>query len=245
MQKFSLPQFKMKYPGEARGAILPSATCCSACAQRGKHLKAASFYGDSPRSVQYWVQRLLNQELAGLWDKEHSGRPRQLSVSVRKKLRKEIGRSPRELGYEQNLWDGALLSYHLKEQYSINLGIRQCQRLFHKLGFTLQRPHQRAQEADPIAQEDFKKLQTVNERPYYSTMGRRRSPFSKAQQCPIFLPPYSSEFNPIERVWRITRRQVTHNRYFEFVEILEKSLMSHFNKWNRPNNTLRVLCANI
>ncbi|HOB44150.1 MAG TPA: transposase, partial [Bacillota bacterium] len=31
------------------------------------------------------------------------------------------------------------------------------------------------------------------------------------------LPPYSPELNPIERVWRITRRQVTHNRYFASV----------------------------
>ncbi len=28
----------------------------------------------------------------------------------------------------------------------------------------------------------------------------------------IFLPPYSPELNPVERVWRVTRRQVTHNR---------------------------------
>ena len=34
----------------------------------------------------------------------------------------------------------------------------------------------------------------------------------------VFLPPYSPELNPIERVWRITRRQVTHNRYFQSIE---------------------------
>lgn len=119
--------------------------------------KAASLYGDSPRTIQYWVHRLLSHGLAGLWDKERPGRPSQLSQSDHKKLRKEIRRSPRELGYEQNLWDGPLLSYHLKRKYSVTLGIRQCQRLFHQLGFTLQRPRTKAQEADPIAQEEFKK----------------------------------------------------------------------------------------
>jgi transposase len=44
----------------------------------------------------------------------------------------------------------------------------------------------------------------------------------------IFLPPYSPELNPIERVWRITRRQVTHNRYFESVQELRTALTSHF-----------------
>lgn len=61
----------------------------------------------------------------------------------------------------------------------------------------------------------------------------------------IFLPPYSPELNPIERVWRITRRQVTHNRYFESIEELETALTSYFAKWEQPNSVLRVLCANI
>jgi len=30
----------------------------------------------------------------------------------------------------------------------------------------------------------------------------------------MFLPPYSPELNPIERVWKLTRRLATHNRHF-------------------------------
>ena len=61
----------------------------------------------------------------------------------------------------------------------------------------------------------------------------------------IFLPPYSPELNPIERVWRVTRRQVTHNRYFESTEELKTSLTSYFARWAQPNNTLKALCATI
>ena len=61
----------------------------------------------------------------------------------------------------------------------------------------------------------------------------------------VFLPPYSPELNPIERVWRITRRIVTHNRYFASVKELETDLVSYFAKWKQANRTLRVLCANI
>ena len=61
----------------------------------------------------------------------------------------------------------------------------------------------------------------------------------------VFLPPYSPELNPIERVWRITRRQVTHNRYFQSIEELETALASHSAKWEQPNNVLRTLCAAI
>ncbi len=61
----------------------------------------------------------------------------------------------------------------------------------------------------------------------------------------IFLPPYSPELNPIERVWRVTRRQVTHNRYFESTEELETALTSYFARWEQPNNTFKTLCAGI
>ena len=33
-----------------------------------------------------------------------------------------------------------------------------------------------------------------------------------------YLPPYSPELNPIERVWNLTRRQCLHNRYFPVLE---------------------------
>jgi len=61
----------------------------------------------------------------------------------------------------------------------------------------------------------------------------------------IFLPPYSPELNPVERVWRITRRQVTHNRFFHSDEELRQALISYFANWEKPNGALKALCANI
>jgi transposase len=61
----------------------------------------------------------------------------------------------------------------------------------------------------------------------------------------LYLPPYSPELNPVERVWRITRRKLTHNRFFASLEALRTSLMAQFANWNLPNSFLKVLCANI
>lgn len=36
----------------------------------------------------------------------------------------------------------------------------------------------------------------------------------------LFLPPYSPELNPIERVWKLVRKHATHNRYFEMLSDL-------------------------
>ncbi len=122
--------------------------------------EAARIYGDSPRAIEYWVHRLVTRGLAGLWEGDRPGRPSRLSPSDRDRLRNDIRRSPRELGYDQNLWDGLLLSHHLAKDYTISLSVRQCQRLFHRLGFTMQRPRRQAREADPLQQEAFKKTST-------------------------------------------------------------------------------------
>ncbi len=118
---------------------------------------AARLFGHSPRTVEYWLHRLLSSGLAGLWEGERTGRPGRLSNEDLQKLRKELLRSPRDLGYDQNLWDGVLLSHHLAKEYATSFSLRQCQRLFHKLGFSLQRPRRQPSEANPEMQDAFKK----------------------------------------------------------------------------------------
>lgn len=57
-----------------------------------------------------------------------------------------------------------------------------------------------------------------------------------------FLPPYSPDLNPIERVWRITRREKTHNKYFSSKEDLKATLDDFFAGFSVPNQKLSSLC---
>lgn len=58
-----------------------------------------------------------------------------------------------------------------------------------------------------------------------------------------YLPPYSPELNNIERVWKLTRRLCTHNRYFpELIDIVT-AVSGQFELWSKPNDQLRRLCA--
>lgn len=59
----------------------------------------------------------------------------------------------------------------------------------------------------------------------------------------LFLPPYSPDLNPIERIWKLTRRLAIHNRYFDHIEQVSDAVESVFSKWRYPNTTLRRLCA--
>jgi len=58
-----------------------------------------------------------------------------------------------------------------------------------------------------------------------------------------FLPPYSPDLNPIERVWKLTRRFATHNRYFSNLMEITEAVERTFAQWRNGNNTLRRLCA--
>ena len=58
-----------------------------------------------------------------------------------------------------------------------------------------------------------------------------------------FLPPYSPQLNPIERVWKLTRRLCLHNRYFPTLDAVVTSVEQQFSVWSESSEVLRKLCA--
>ncbi|MGH8252279.1 MAG: IS630 family transposase [Steroidobacteraceae bacterium] len=59
----------------------------------------------------------------------------------------------------------------------------------------------------------------------------------------LFLPPYSPQLAPIERVWKLARRLATHNRYFPTLAEVLHAVNACFDAWRRPNRVLRRLCC--
>ena len=59
----------------------------------------------------------------------------------------------------------------------------------------------------------------------------------------IFLPPYSPDLNPIKQVWRIARREKTHNTYFPNVQELESALDAYFACYRNRNDKFASLCS--
>jgi transposase len=59
----------------------------------------------------------------------------------------------------------------------------------------------------------------------------------------LYLPPYSPQFNPIERVWKLARRLATHNRYFATLDELLATACEQLERWRRPNAVLQRLCC--
>lgn len=59
----------------------------------------------------------------------------------------------------------------------------------------------------------------------------------------LFLPPYSPQLAPIERVWKLARRMALHNHYFATLADVISAVDACFRPWQKPNHVLRRLCC--
>lgn len=122
--------------------------------------KVAELLGHTTKTIENWVNQFNSDGFSGLRDEKHTGRPSKISAAYLEKINGDIRLDPQDFGYNQNLWDGKLLSHHIKMKYEISLSVRQCQRLFHKLDFRQRIPRPISSKSDPIKQEAFKKTKS-------------------------------------------------------------------------------------
>jgi transposase len=113
--------------------------------------------GDAPRTVEYWVRRFEEKGLAGLTEGERPGRPPRLSAAQVEDVNRVLRGKPSDAGMRANLWDGKTLAAWIEKKYAIQLGVRQCQRLFRQFGFRLRKPRPLIAKANPSRQKAHKK----------------------------------------------------------------------------------------
>ena len=119
--------------------------------------EVGEMFGHDTTTVQRWVNRFNQKGFAGLYEGERIGRPNRIDHSTWEHLGHDLRKNPRDFEYTQNMWDGKLLSHHLEQQYGVNIGVRQCQRIFKKMGFRRRKPRPVIANADTAAQAAFKK----------------------------------------------------------------------------------------
>ena len=112
--------------------------------------QVAELFGEDGTTVQRWVRRFEQGGLEGLREGERPGRPRLLDAAQWRKLQVDLRKSPRDFGLEATLWDGPVLSEHLRRRYGVDLGVRQCQRIFRQMGFRLRLGRPQVAQSDPL-----------------------------------------------------------------------------------------------
>ena len=112
----------------------------------------------SPITIANWIHSINDSgQINVLRDKEKPGRNSRLTDNQLLEIQEAIQQHPTTVDLNANLWDGKTLSHFIKKNYGIVIKVRQCQRIFKKLGFTLKRGRTRVANGDPEKKLAFKK----------------------------------------------------------------------------------------
>ena len=113
--------------------------------------------GLSKAAVTGWVKTADEQGFDALRSQQRSGRPSKLSKEKIQQIDALLQTDPKEHGYK--VWDGPTLAAYIKNTFGVELSARQCQRMFHNLGYSLIRPQPYPSKGyeDSEERENFKK----------------------------------------------------------------------------------------
>ena len=119
--------------------------------------KLSECCGETSRTLSSWVKSADEKGFESLRPVKQTGRPPKLTDIQKEEIKVAISEDPENYGY--TVWDGPSLSAHIMNQYGVSLGVRQCQRLFRELGFSLIRPQTfpAKNEEKTAEREEFKK----------------------------------------------------------------------------------------
>lgn len=118
----------------------------------------ADLFGQSPRTISNWINKVNEAgSIEVLRDVKKPGRNPRLSENQLVLIKEALQKEPEKSGIWANIWDGKSLSYYIEKEFQITLGVRQCQRLFPRLGFSLKRARPVVAKGDAVKKEAFKK----------------------------------------------------------------------------------------
>ena len=117
------------------------------------------------RTLSRLVKDIDEKGFESLRNKKHKGKSSRLSAEQKEELKGILSKTAEEQGYYK--WDGVTLSDYIKKKYDIDLKVRQCQRLFHELGFSRIRPQifPSESEQNEEAREEYKKTDDIEKMP--------------------------------------------------------------------------------
>ena len=117
----------------------------------------ADLAGVTKATVTNWVRTVDEKGFDALRALKQSGRPSKLSESQLQSIDAALQSAPSDYGFK--IWDGPSLSSYIFETFKVQLSTRQCQRLFHELGYSHIRPQPYPSKGyeDTAERESFKK----------------------------------------------------------------------------------------
>jgi len=133
--------------------------------KKKKQTEISDLLGVPQTTVSFCIRKYKKEN--SLIDKPRSGRPAQLTKNQVNELKNVLlDFPPPKYGGESLGWDTKMAIQYVKEKFSVSYGMRQMQKLFHRLGLNLITPrteHKKSSEAVRIVYRmDFKKNSKKN-----------------------------------------------------------------------------------
>lgn len=122
-----------------------------------KVAEVARLVGASWSAVKRWKVAVEKGGLDGLAAKPHPGKRPRLSAKQREKLIAILKRGPLAAGYETDLWTCPRVAELIRRHFGVTYHAAHVWKILHSLGWSAQKPQQRARERDEQAVERWRK----------------------------------------------------------------------------------------
>ena len=110
--------------------------------------EVADLLGVDPRSVRRWAAAFRRQGAAGLVARPVPGRPRKLTATQEKVVRRWLGDSPTEHGFPTQLWTAPRLAQLIQQEWGVALHPRYLCAWLRQRRLTPQKPRRVHRERD-------------------------------------------------------------------------------------------------
>jgi transposase len=119
--------------------------------------EVAEVVGASEFSVRRWRRAVEKGGLEALKAKPHPGRKPRLSTKQKRQLLRILLAGPRKAGYPTDLWTCRRVAEVVAQKFHVEYHPDHVGKILHRLGWTCQKPEQRAREGDRTAIERWRK----------------------------------------------------------------------------------------
>ena len=119
--------------------------------------EVAEIVGASESSVRRWRRAVEKGGLEALRAKPHPGRKPRLDAKQKRQLIEILLAGPRKAGYSTDLWTCRRVAEVIAKKFQVKYHPDHVGKMLHDLGWTCQKPEQRAREADDAAMKRWRK----------------------------------------------------------------------------------------
>ena len=96
-------------------------------------VKAGELLNEPQRTVAEWAKRYKVGGLEALRDATRSGRPNTLTPEQESKLKDALTKPPQKVSLQGNRWTGELVSQFIRQEFGVEVSLRNSHRIFQKL----------------------------------------------------------------------------------------------------------------